>query len=497
MTCGLRSLRWAWAGVGLAALAIAGAARAASVPPIVDIQSVNVVETAGSAPFVILKSRASSYTKINVQTVDDTAKAGVDYAAVNKTLTLANNATSTAFPVPVIRRAGYQGPRRFLLKVAILRYGQVPASYTPISATITDDEPPPVQPPAPTGLPGEQAIADNFDGSTGLAGLGTPPPPAEPASAIRMFCGAGQLLYDDALVYPGQPGASPHLHQFFGNTAANGNSTYQSLRTTGGTTCGQSSTPFNRSAYWFPALLDGVGHVLKPYYVSLYYKRNPASDPWCRPLSADYHSLGQCVDLPNGIRFIWGYNMKTMTADRAGAIVFTCQPPDGMTGAPGRYDSLGALVAAGGCPVGGDIAVAASAPYCWDGQSLDSPDHRSHMAWSSGYYDISQLFRGCTADHPYVIPNTEITVHFNADENLSRWQFSCDAMMPAGSPAGLCFHVDYWEAWSPTIKDRWERGCIDAKLSCAGAAIDATTMIKGGDWPWPEGFPKHVLVPVP
>jgi hypothetical protein len=143
--CALRSLSWNWflaAYVALIAVLLFAplAAHAASAPPVIDIPSVTVMENAGSAPVVILKTKASSYSKINVQTVDGTAKAGIDYKPVNVTLTLANNATSTRLPIAIIDNAAYQGSRQFSLKVAVLRFGQVAASYTPITVTINDDE---------------------------------------------------------------------------------------------------------------------------------------------------------------------------------------------------------------------------------------------------------------------------------------------------------------------------------------------------------------------
>ena len=63
------------------------------------------------------------------------------------------------------------------------------------------------------------------------------------------MCKPGQILRDDPIVYPGQAGAS-HLHQFWGNLGANANSNYQSLRTTGQSTCDNrgTNTPLNRSA---------------------------------------------------------------------------------------------------------------------------------------------------------------------------------------------------------------------------------------------------------
>jgi hypothetical protein len=55
-------------------------------------------------------------------------------------------------------------------------------------------------------------------------------PPQRPmcVGAFRMTCQAGQVLADDPVVYPGQPGKS-HLHQFYGNESADAFSTYLSL----------------------------------------------------------------------------------------------------------------------------------------------------------------------------------------------------------------------------------------------------------------------------
>ena len=124
-------------------------------------------------------------------------------------------------------------------------------------------------------------IASNFDVSTTLKrSWGTGHVAAENSQdvvgAFRFICGAGQVSYDDPIVYPGQPGKS-HLHQFYGNTLADANSTFASLRASGDSTCNNigNGTAANRSAYWMPAMLDGKGHVVVPDYVQVYYKREP------------------------------------------------------------------------------------------------------------------------------------------------------------------------------------------------------------------------------
>ena len=61
------------------------------------------------------------------------------------------------------------------------------------------------------------------------------------------------MSFDDPIVFPGQPGRS-HLHTFFGNTGANADSTAESIRGTGNSTCRGGIA--NRSSYWVPTLID-------------------------------------------------------------------------------------------------------------------------------------------------------------------------------------------------------------------------------------------------
>src|SRR3954454_21644389 len=92
-------------------------------------------------------------------------------------------------------------------------------------------------------IAGAAAIADNFTFTDGIeptwygpTGLGGIPGilTLNDTAGFRIDCWPAQLLHDDSLFDRGQPGAA-HLHLFWGNTGANANSTYTSLRTTGGT----------------------------------------------------------------------------------------------------------------------------------------------------------------------------------------------------------------------------------------------------------------------
>lgn len=363
--------------------------------------------------------------------------------------------------------------------------------------------PPPSPPPAPPPVeviptPGLASIASNFDVDSELVpskGTGAIPPSAAPdvVGAFRFICNAAQLSYDDPIVYPGQPGKS-HLHQYFGNDAANANSTYASLRTSGNSTC---NSPLNRSAYWQPAMLNGKGQVVRPDYVAVYYKRRPKTDPLCAKIGI------ACVDLPRGLRFVFGFNMLNPAALPTGSAYFNCA---GTGGKQGHYPSI--IEAAPNCPVGSQLGFIISAPECWDGKNLDSADHRSHVAYSKY---IGQSYAQCPATHPYVIPTFTMGSWFTTDDTLDRsgvwdgthnsWHLSsdeADAMwgmtMPIRKP-GSSIHADWFGAWDDPVLAMWHGNCIDKLLNCDSGDLGngkQLRMFSGFKW---AANPR--LVPVP
>ena len=234
-------------------------------------------------------------------------------------------------------------------------------------------------------------VPSNFTVSTELVPTNIPASAyPDQVGAFRFICNAGQVLADDPIVYPGQPGRS-HLHQFYGNTSANAFSTYSSLRQSGSSTC---MSPLNRSAYWMPALLDGKGNVVRPDYVAVYYKRRPATDPVVSDPSNRMYE-GKAVPLPNGLRFIFGYDMITGKTP-TGSAYFNC---DGPTAVPAHYANLPEALK--NCPAGNRLGAVIEAPVCWDGKNMDSANHRDHVAYPTyGTWG----YKKCDTAHPYVIP---------------------------------------------------------------------------------------------
>ncbi len=382
-----------------------------------------------------------------------------------------------------------------------IRAAEVPPAPPPAPVP-APSPPPPVPPPVidpaipTTGL---AMVADGLDVNAYLQnswGTGAIPASAAPdvVGAFRLICQAGMsnarlaemIKYDDPIVYPGQPGKS-HLHQFFGNTKADAFSDYTSLRTTGESSC---SNIMNRSAYWMPAMMDGKGFVVPPDYITIYYKRRVKSDPLCAKIGT------ACVDLPRGLRFIFGADMLNMAAPKTGGGYFNCQ---GTGAVSGHYPSI--VDAAKNCPIGAQLGAVISAPECWDGKNLDSADHRSHVAYSKY---IGQAYAQCPSTHPYVIPTFTLGAWYTTDATLDRsgvwdgtfnsWHLSSDNMPGMPMKPGTTFHTDWFGAWNDTVLARWHLGCINKLLNCSGADLGDGKQLKQA---YADNWVKRPRVPVP
>ncbi|RYF12129.1 MAG: DUF1996 domain-containing protein [Oxalobacteraceae bacterium] len=321
-------------------------------------------------------------------------------------------------------------------------------------------------PPMPASV---VAIASDFDPSA-LIGQGYHPIVAsnrpDVVGAFRIICTAGQLNYDDPILYPSTRGGSPHLHQWYGNTAAGYASTYASLRRSGRSTC---SNELNRSAYWVPALMNATGKVIQPDYISLYYKRLPDSDPQCFK-----EATKGCTGLPTGLRVVSGYDMVRMGEKQPenATFHFRCISP----GKPSEHRPLIAEAIAD-CGGSGQVMAMIGFGNCWTG-TLDSADHRSHLVF--GDY-IGQAYPQCPASHPYKIPELTQGVVYTIQPSDGIVWFASDRMNGMTVPGGASFHADYMEGWDPKARATWERQCIGKLLNCSDGELGDGTMLKRGN----------------
>ena len=257
---------------------------------------------------------------------------------------------------------------------------------------------------------------------------------------FRTICTFSHMNYDDAIVYPGQKGAS-HLHTYFGNTAADYTSTKASIETTGNSTC--SGGTANRTGYWIPALIDTKdGTPLKPDSIMIYYKTGYIEGDYVKPF-------------PAGLRMIAG-DMKSSSSQPA--IYWFCTTPTG-----DAQTSHGAIPV--DCPVGYTITASINFPFCWDGVNLDSPDHKSHMSWNVWNNDTRKT--QCPTTHPVELPMITENIKYKVTEAgaTARWRLASDNYDKT-IPGGYSLHADWFNGWDPKVLETFVKNCLQANKDC-------------------------------
>lgn len=246
---------------------------------------------------------------------------------------------------------------------------------------------------------------------------------------FRTTCDYSHMAYDDPIVFPGQPGRA-HLHAFFGNTAVTAYSTSESIAQSGNSTCRGGT--LNRSAYWVPAMIDMRSRTpVQPQESMFYYKTGYNG---VRP--ADVRPF------PAGLRMIAG---DPSNRSPSGHFRYYCYNNPSMRGS--TFPN---------CPVGDDLVTEIWFPQCWDGVNMDSPDHKSHMAYPRG---------GCPASHPVALPEITFNIHYRVTQpnQTAHWRMSSDTY---DGPPGYSSHGDWWNGWQQTALEDWVRNCNNPGVDC-------------------------------
>jgi hypothetical protein len=345
--------------------------------------------------------------------------------------------------------------------------------------------------PSPNGVDGEDTIPSNFPIENGTQTTTEPVVDVggDFNGSFRLNCDMPFTINDDPLLLPDYPG-SAHSHEVYGNTGFNARSSYVSLRTTGGSTCSDPAYPLYRTAFWHPSIFDGLGNIKKPDHNLVYYKQAPSTSALNGFPDATH--IGIIVNYPNGLRWIQGYNMATgehapMTDAEGNGFNYQCYTGFGAISGSvaGTYGSFEALRLAG-CPVGAFAHISMPGPQCWDGENLDSPDHRTHV---SSVYDGAVAipvgegtgtWSRCPTTHPYMIPgfSVQILVKLDASFAAGKWRLASDEQMVEETDYGTTLHLDYWEAWDTTIRTRWYDNCLTEHRSCNRGELGDTTQMK-------------------
>lgn len=291
---------------------------------------------------------------------------------------------------------------------------------------------------------------DNISDTVQFPNLG-----GDGVGSFRTVCMLSHMAFDDPIVMPGQPGAS-HLHTFFGNTGITANSTVDSISSTGNSTCRGGT--INRTAYWQPSVVDTLdGTPVLPRVAIVYYKSGYRG---LKP--SDIHAM------PPGLRMVAG-DSKGAEEQQWGPTNIICSTPNGELQAPNGANGM----PPGECVAGSELLVNVSFPQCWDGTNLDSPDHRSHMAYPSQ--------GACPVTHPVGVPEVMIRAIYPVTDAaaVKRWRLSSD-VYDKTKPAGYSLHADWFNGWKPDIVNTWTDNCVRAGADCQAHMLgDGRTMAEG------------------
>jgi uncharacterized protein DUF1996 len=232
-------------------------------------------------------------------------------------------------------------------------------------------------------------------------------------------CDFSHRAPDDPIIFPGKPGAS-HDHSFVGSRTTDASSTYTSLRA-GATTCERQA---DTAAYWVPTLYEGSQPV-HPAGATIYYRRN---------------TLAELDTFPNNLRMIAGD--ATATTPQGLRVTFwNC----GIAGGVAPSSTIP------NCPEarGSFLRLHVQFPSCWNGRSLDSADHKSHMAYA--------MRGGCPSTHPVELPAIALIFRYptRGGEGFS-----------VASGGQFSAHADFLNSWRPRALEKLVDGCLNALVHC-------------------------------
>jgi len=246
-------------------------------------------------------------------------------------------------------------------------------------------------------------------------------------SVFSVKCTSTHQLADDPIVNPRVPGAA-HLHEFIGNPTTNANSTFLSMTAAKGSSVG-CDTQSDTGGYWVPALYKQDGTRV-PVLHSFFYYRGPAG---VKQIPPDLKMVagGDTLNPPKPVE-----HAKSLSWSCEDSGPFYAQPPDCTS-------------------IGKPIKAHIQFPNCWDGVNLDSPDHRSHMA----YWTTSPTT--CPSSHPVRIPRIRFNVAFNIKNGKGTYLSS-----DHGVPGGTSMHADFWNTWEQAVLQQAVTKCINGNKDC-------------------------------
>jgi uncharacterized protein DUF1996 len=314
-------------------------------------------------------------------------------------------------------------------------------------------------------------------------------------------CDFSHRLSDDPIVYPGKAGAS-HSHDFLGNDSTDADTTLASLRAAN-TRCRR---PNDHSGYWIPTLYRD-GDAIDPLGSNIYYRTAGRDPSTIEPFPAGLKVIaGNSKATGPQSEKVLSWRCEQMRFTERGGPGATTKRKRALRRALRRHRrgirrdrralrllrragtagpalrrvsrlhrrslrahrralrrerrALRALKRrrTGGVPsCAADMGLVAMIrfPDCWDGSGVDSPDHKSHMAYSSYSRELKR--RACPASHRVAVPALTLNVRYPTAGG--------DQVDLASGPA-YTMHADFFNAWDDAALADLVNQCLKADKHC-------------------------------
>ncbi|EJD54381.1 WSC-domain-containing protein [Auricularia subglabra TFB-10046 SS5] len=260
---------------------------------------------------------------------------------------------------------------------------------------------------------------------------------ALPSNAFfRMNCNQPVTLERaDPIVTPGQ--VSTHLHQVLGGHGFDFDQDFEKARASSCSTC---QAVADNSNYWTPTLWyqgrNGTFRRVNQLGGGTIYYLQRTSGP-----NEKLHAFPPGFRVLAGSGVIRSFNPDSLEQR---AVTHHCLDYAG-TGAEGEWNHLPKH----NCPNG--VRTQIFFPSCWDGKNLDSPNHKSHVAYPDGVDSGT-----CPKTHPVRLISLFFEVIWDTNAFKNEWWSPPGSggqpfVLSNGDPTGYAFHGDFLSGWDTAV----------------------------------------------